>query len=635
MKKLFPIVIFLLSIKIVNAQTTPPSPIQPYGKVDTSDLRMTSCSFEPDANAEILFDSGVVSYKFSSVITEWHKRIKIYNDKGMDEANTRIEYLAHRDEDITDVEAETINLNNKTIEYTAVDTKLIYTQDVDKETKAIIFTFPNVRPGSVIEFKYKKTTPYGFNYPDWYFQTSIPCRYSEFDASFINLYKFSILTKIYQPLVKDTSMLTSSPKGTRHIWAMANIKTYKQEKYMDYPDDYVQCVLTRIDYRGETWMRVGDRMLNDWDFGDEIKKMLSKEDGIINKANTFKTDKEKIAYIFDTVRNAMTWNKIDHWYCDNGVRKAWDKKTGNSTEINLILYHFLAAANVNTYLLALRTRKHGKLDITYPDLAQLNKTVVYCPVDSTKKYVLDASDKHNSYNNAPLNLTGLYALSIEAVSKKYDMFIIKTGSTRVVTLINGSINAEGKLEGAIQVSSTSYSRQKYLKRYDELGEKKYIDELQSENDGLKITSLKFENMENDTLPLNQTFNFKYNLTEPDGDYIYFNPNLFTGFKTNPFLSDERISNIDFGCLYNYSINGRYSLPPGFKTVALPKSVSMQMPDKSITFKRVAAEDDGAIVIHYTIDFKRSLFTKDEYPGIRDFYKKMYEMLNEQIVLKKS
>jgi hypothetical protein len=30
-----------------------------------------------------------------------------------------------------------------------------------------------------------------------------------------------------------------------------------------------------------------------------------------------------------------------------------------------------------------------------------------------------------------------------------------------------------------------------------------------------------------------------------------------------------------------------------------------------------------------------LFTKDEYPGIRDFYKKMYEMLNEQIVLKKS
>ncbi len=60
-----------------------------------------------------------------------------------------------------------------------------------------------------------------------------------------------------------------------------------------------------------------------------------------------------------------------------------------------------------------------------------------------------------------------------------------------------------------------------------------------------------------------------------------------------------------------------------------------MPDKSITFKRIVAEQDGDILVHYTIDYKRSLFLKDEYPSIHDFYKKMYEMLNEQIVLKKS
>jgi hypothetical protein len=61
---------------------------------------------------------------------------------------------------------------------------------------------------------------------------------------------------------------------------------------------------------------------------------------------------------------------------------------------------------------------------------------------------------------------------------------------------------------------------------------------------------------------------------------------------------------------------------------------MQMPDKSIVFKRFEGEQDGSVMIHYTIDYKRSIYTKDEYPSIRDFYKKMYEMLNEQIVLKK-
>ncbi len=42
-------------------------------------------------------------------------------------------------------------------------------------------------------------------------------------------------------------------------------------------------------------------------------------------------------------KKAMKWNKVDSWYCIDGVRKAWDKKTGNSTEIGLILYHFSKA----------------------------------------------------------------------------------------------------------------------------------------------------------------------------------------------------------------------------------------------------------------------------------------------------
>jgi hypothetical protein len=632
---LLPAFLFLL-LSVVKAQIRPASlaAAQPFGKIDTADLKLTTCDFEKDANAEVLFDQAVVNYRFSTVITERHKRIKIFNDKGNAEANIRIEYLAHSDEKISDVEAETINLNNKTIEYSIIDPKLIYTEAVDKDTKAIVFTFPNIRSGSIIEFKYKKTTPYGYNYPDWFFQGDIPCRYSEFDASFIEDYHFSIFKKIYQTLVKDTAMVRTSPTGTRHIWAMSNINAYKQEPFMDYPEDYLQCVLTRIEHKSETWIKVADWMLYDDDMGKQLTKTIGNEQEIINKAKTLKTDGEKIAFIFDTVKRAMKWNKINRWYCIDGIKKAWDKKTGNSAEINLILYHFLTMANVETYLLAVRTRNHGKLDIEYPTLSQLNKIVVYCPVDSAKQYVLDASDKLNAYNNIPLNLIGLQALSMEVVSKKYTMFVIKTGKTREVTLINGSINAEGKLEGTTQISSTSYSRKKYLEQYNELGEKKYIDEIQKDNNSLKITSLKIENVENDTLPLVQSFEFKYNLTDPDGDYMYFNPNLFTGLGANPFSSEARVSNIDFGCLYNYSINGRYKIPPGYKADVLPKPSSMQLPDKAIIFKRFVAEQDGTIIIHYTIDYKRGAFTKEEYPAIRDFYKKMYEMLNEQIVLKK-
>jgi hypothetical protein len=51
-------------------------------------------------------------------------------------------------------------------------------------------------------------------------------------------------------------------------------------------------------------------------------------------------------------------------------------------------------------------------------------------------------------------------------------------------------------------------------------------------------------------------------------------------------------------------------------------------------KRAVGVDDGDVVINYVITFTRSYFTKDQYVTIREFYKKMHEMLNEQIILKK-
>jgi len=60
-----------------------------------------------------------------------------------------------------------------------------------------------------------------------------------------------------------------------------------------------------------------------------------------------------------------------------------------------------------------------------------------------------------------------------------------------------------------------------------------------------------------------------------------------------------------------------------------------MPDQSIVFKRIIAEDNGTVAVRYTIDHRKTIYLPEEYRDIHDFYKKMYELLNEQIVLKKS
>src|SRR5580692_7360294 len=174
-----PITILLLGAFAFNAeaQTQPlTSTTQPFGKIDKSDLEMTSCDFEKDANAEILFDKGSVYFTPDyDMVFERHTRIKILNEKGKDQGNIRIEYSGgDRSEFISNIQAETINSDNGVVAITKVDKKQMYTQSVDKIITALSFAFPDVKAGSVIEYKYSITTSYLDDFPDWFFQNDIP-----------------------------------------------------------------------------------------------------------------------------------------------------------------------------------------------------------------------------------------------------------------------------------------------------------------------------------------------------------------------------------------------------------------------------------------------------------------------------
>ena len=118
------------------------------------------------------------------------------------------------------------------------------------------------------------------------------------------------------------------------------------------------------------------------------------------------------------------------------------------------------------------------------------------------------------------------------------------------------------MAGAAEVNSFSYNKTIALQLHNLLDEKKYSELLADNDNNLKILSIKLENAEVDSLPLTQTIDFKLDLPGTDEKYIYFNPNLFTGLHNNPFISEQRFSDIDFGCNYLFSINGKYKIPDG-------------------------------------------------------------------------
>ncbi len=659
MNKFFTLLLFGTIAFTSKAQTVPST--QPYGKIDQADLEMKACDFEKDANAEVLFEKGNVYFSsdFNIITNEIHKRVKIFNDNGKKEADVHIEYYGgSRLEYITGVQAQTINLIDGKIQITKIDKSQIFTKSIDKVRSELTFTLPNVKPGCVIEYKYSISTNDSFDMPSWYFQEKIPVRYSEFNISIPDLFYFRRQPNITQSFVKHTT----SSEGRSYIppretngypyneemetWGMANIPSLPDEPFMSSFEDNLQSIRFQlVSFRpiggfqstgSDSWAKVGGHLSDDEDFGGQLKRKLNNEDVIISKAKALKTDDDKIAYVFNEVKKSMKWNEIDHWYTNDGTYRAWENKTGNSAEINLVLYHLLKQSGVQVYPMIVSTRQHGKVRPYFTSTVQFNRAVVYAPIDSNKEYILDATGKYNQYNETPAELLNSSGLYIDKSKNLYDIIYLRNDlPARQIVLIDADIKPGGKLEGTAQISSNSYYKIDAKERYKKDGEKKYIDYLRDDDNNLKISSLTFENMDVDTLPLTQNIKFDLDLAGSDENYIYLNPNLFTSLKSNPFLSENRMTDIDFGYMRSYSINGVYKIPAGYKTDAIPKSVTIIMPDKSVSFKRFVAEQNGIIILRYNINYNKSEYSKDTYPDFHEFFKKMHEMLNEQIILKKS
>ncbi len=310
MKKLFSLVILLLLTGCIKAQTPATVPTtQPFGQVDTADLRMTSCKFEPDANAEILFDNGVTDFG-EGLSLEHHIRIKIFNDFGKKYANIRFVYNHNvlQGKAISGLEAETINLVDNKIVITPLDKSQIYTEKINKQFSAMVFTFPNVKAGSIIEYKFN-----GYPQQVWFFQSNLPTRYSQIQ---IETHKLNFLSALNATVHarQPFAVNTIDKKNNKQTMAFADVHSLPDEPYMTARRNNLQRIeFSRISLFN-SWFNISSELLKYKGFGSKLDDHLTGEEAIFKKTNALKSDDERIAFIFDSIKNAMKWDKNTFCY---------------------------------------------------------------------------------------------------------------------------------------------------------------------------------------------------------------------------------------------------------------------------------------------------------------------------------
>ncbi len=599
---------------------------------------MKDCDFDPGAEAIVLIDVGELKFAYVENIgwlaeVNYRVRIKVLKASALNRAQVKMAYYSkNRNQDISNISGVSVNLDGSgnAVE-AALEKKSIFNKQIDKERSEVSFALPDVRIGTVFEYKYKLTKKSFGTIPAWNFQQSIPVRYSAYNLFIPEYFKFTV------QMTKRQEMESKQDKYKSAWYIMRNVPGLKDEPYSTGRDTYLQRVefqLSKIDapnyyYEKGTWTKIIEELMDDEDFGGALKKKVKGTDDLEMQLSNAKTVREKIRIIYKYVQSNMQWNDNYGIYSDNGIKDAWDKKNAGIADINFILIRLLQNADVDAKPLLASTKENGAINTIFPFLRQFNCVMAYVS-DGDKRYIMNAADKYNSFDEVPYDVLYTNALVVDKAQGGV-VGINSDGKYSSRIFFTVRLDADAKFSGNATLNAAGYARNIRESTYKSSKLKSLLED--NEGIAIKVDSISVKNEKDELLPFEQNIQFS-GAIQSSGGYFFLPYGLFTGMGKNPFVEDNRVMDIDFDYPKKFVITGSYVLPENFTVSDLPKNVKMLLPDTSIVLIRQTQVDDNIISFRFTLDFSAPGYAAESYPYIKEFFKKMYEVLDERIVLKK-
>lgn len=617
------------------------TPVPEFGIITPSEKKLTECPFDKEADAVIIFEKAKANHNDDqNLITEYHVRIKILKSKGIERGDVQLIYYSKNDfEKITGIRAAVTNIDEQGNQQTKeIDKTAIFRQKRNEYTSTVRFALPNVRVGSIIEYEYTSTQEHYGGLDHWDFQTDIPTMLSSYDLAILPNLEFA-----YQVQKSEELPITIKPDKNegRILFEMKDVAGLRDEPYMDAPRDYIQRIEFQLSATNgrfgktkymTTWDELARELSGRSDFGVQLNKNISGAASLVEEAKKKATPFAQMNTIYQYLQRTITWNGYSTRFVPDGLKDVWEKKKGASAEINLLLINLLREAGLEAYPLLVSNRQHGKVRVDYPFLDQFNGVMAYVVIGDNK-YILDAAGPYTPPELIPFDVVNTKGF---IVHRKKSGIIPLTEKKRLLknrAIINATLGADGKLTGETVVNSFDYARLERMHAFKQ-NKQTLLEAYFTKNYAeLKTDSFTVSNEDNDSLPLVQRLQFT---AQPNtsGEYLLLNLNLFTNFHHNPFISDIRFTNVDFGCVQQHEILTMINLPENVEPEGLPKDIRMIMPDTSISFSRYIRYSDHSVSAMYRIEMSRPVYPADEYPLLKEFYKKMINLLNEQLVVKK-
>lgn len=629
------------------------------GKVTIQELNQKQHPTDTSAVAAIMFDKGKTSFNYNSdegfyLMTEVETKIKVYKKGGLDWANKEIPYFVGGNtlENVIINKAFTYNLVNGKIEKTKLTNDGEFKENVNKKWKSIKITMPNVKEGSIIEYKYTIKSPYLSNLQDWKFQKTIPVNFSEYKTIVPEYFTYNFYSRGNIKLNSETKSKSNTVElsdrsrmtylETITIVNAKDVPAMIEEEYSNNLENYlsnIQYQLATIKYPNEllktlseTWEDVAKNINSNNTFGEELKKDNYFEDDYISLVNGKNfTDQEKITVVYDFVKKHYKWNETYGVYTDVGVNKAYKEKVGNVAEINFTLIAMLRKAGIKANPVLLTTRSQP-INL-FPTTTAFN--YVICGIEIDDKIVfLDATDKNLKQDVLPTRALNYIGRLVRENSTSIEVDLSPKVHSKRTTMIFASVDNEG-IKGNIKEILTQNRAYNFRDKNGSVSEEAYLENIEKNMPGFEILEYKMENKFNPEEPLKEDYNFvSTNEIEVINDKLFFKPLLFFAIDENPFKQEKRDYPIDFKYPIHDNYTLTYNLPQGYVVESMPEKINIAIEDNLGSFSFLIGQTGNKIQIVSNFYVNSAIFSADYYESLKAFYNQVYLKMNEKIVLKK-
>jgi hypothetical protein len=648
MKKVqFVIAIFIISYTSIYGQNYS----KEFGKIGKEELELKKYSRDKEAEAIVLYDMAK-SYFYRmentfDVVFERKTRIKILSEAGIKWAEVEIPIYKEGDiyEEIFDIEAYTYNFENGVIKKLKLDVSNTYTEKLNKYWYVKKIALPNVKVGSIIEYRYKINSQYLFNLRDWEFQWKIPVVYSEYQVRMVPFYEYTFLLQGADKFDSHSSVIDRGI--SRHYgsityqdvvnkFVMKDVPAFKSEDFITSINDYIiklDFQLSRIIYPEggiveimTTWEKMIKELSKHKKFGKYVKRSKKLTSKLIKKEiEKIETESEKFNFVLDYVKRNYKWDGSYGKYASKTPKKLTKEKLGNCADINLFTIGLLNGVGIKATPVIISTRNNGKIKYNYPFSKLFNYVLIYANVDG-ENILSDATEIYSLNNRIPTKCINEKGLIVGKDNVEWVNLEVKFPS-EIKTDFEIKFENDKTFITHISQTSTEYDALYYRKHYTN-----NIKTIKK-----KIASDKYNIIDSSLTVLNQfdkekPYILNYSLSsKPEyiNGKIYMSPFPNEAITDNPLKQKKRSYDIDMIYTKKRSFNSTISIPEGYKIDYLPKELKISniVFDLNYTIK----QDKNNINVSLNYYFKNPIYSSRNYSNIKSYFDKIVNKGSEKIV----